>query len=767
MNGDFSEIKHHYAALEKSKLGVLVHVASLHSVLDVLYGGEAGRPMPAWTHQTCPEVGVTDQQHTGRCWIFATLAVLGHVFRSQYGISNHRASFSEGYLGFWDLYEKSRLFLQVAYDTRCLPLDDPSLSDLLKSGISDGGDYIFCLNLLNRYGIVPTEYYPNSSYGSMSTEALVTLINQVLRDNAITLRRTEDPSLIDSMLTNVFALLCMGLGTPPMPWKKLDWQLDQHETPAHYAHKMDAADALLAMVEDKTTPPAPTPSVTAPVSRPTPSTDPPQSTSLPRPASSTVPPQPLTARPAASGWSRPAAPITVPPVTQKAPISVSPPPKIPTVSTTATSELVASLSGPTQSRANFPSTAQSILDAANTDSPPPSPTGSIDSRATAVVGRKSLSELTDQIGAGDFDTPPTADVVPSTARIVGEDSQLLPSGVPDLKPAPKRVIDIPTRDSAVSGCLSIEGRGACRKPQSGFARFVDKLASGGCGRDTGCDVPRVGSGSFFGKDGDAGGCLLGKKTVCAGIKPCRLAFVAPISASFSTELADSPRHPKPSSRAKSTCPPTEEANEEDTLSFDFNPREFYSRFLTSVKYVPVVCDPRFPSGTRIISNDANMYGGRPSLYLNVTNADIEAYAIASLKRNIPVWFACDVKKQLTPEGGRMCGHNDRLNDLLPVPHEVGSKLDEIRHFNAIANHALLITAVSMKAGKADAWRIVNSWGDVGRHSGVFVACGEWFRDHVYSINAVYDTMSKQHRSDIDLKESRPTVRLGPFDPSVI
>jgi bleomycin hydrolase len=203
------------------------------------------------------------------------------------------------------------------------------------------------------------------------------------------------------------------------------------------------------------------------------------------------------------------------------------------------------------------------------------------------------------------------------------------------------------------------------------------------------------------------------------------------------------------------------------MSFDYTPRDFYYRFLSSVRYIPVVCDARYPPGTRIVSNDANMFGGLPSLYLNVTIDDIEEYAIASLKRNIPVWFACDVKKQLTPEGGRMCSHTDRLSELLPVPHKRGTKLQEIRHFNAIANHALIISAVSMKAGKPVAWRIVNSWGDIGRNAGVFVACGDWFREHVYSINVVYDTLSRQHKADIDLRLVRPTVRLGPFDPSVI
>jgi aminopeptidase C len=649
---NMKEIQKHFTALEKSKLGVLAHVASQHSVLDVLYGGDAGRPMPSWTHQTTPEVSVSDQQHTGRCWIFATLAVLGHVFRAQYGISNRRATFSEGYLGFWDLYEKSRLFLKVAYDTRCTPLDDPSLCDLLKSGISDGGDFIFCLNLLDRYGIVPTEYYPNSSYGSMSTEALVTLVNQVLRDNVITLRSTGDERLITPMLTNIFAILCMGLGTPPAPWKKLDWQIDQCETFAQFAADMPPTTSEL-------------PPETVPWRQ-----------SQPKTFAVTVPAKPT---------PPPAAAESLADIFASLDTSVPPSPVI-----QPTPQAAAPLATPSSS----------LMDAMLS---PPSPTGSAATVAPLADDEES----------------------PASSATIVDDEPAPATGEPQvlgLRP-PRVPIDIPSSTST-GNCVDLTKAGVCKK-KGIFTRFSPADEA---------QVPQEGSGSIF-KDlmPDKGGCLMGQLRP----RPCRLAHTI-----------------------------TERPVEEEAMSFDYTPRDFYYRFLNSVKFVPVVCDPRFPPGTRIISNDANMYGGLPSQYLNVTIKDIEHYTIESLKRNIPVWFACDVKKQLTPEGGRMCSHTDRLSELLPEPHRRGTKLQEIQHFNAIANHALLISAVSMKAGKPIAWRIVNSWGEVGRNAGVFVACEDWFRDHVYSVNVVYDTLSKEYKADLTRKV-QPTIRLGPFDPSVI
>jgi aminopeptidase C len=525
------------------------------------------------------------------------------------------------------LYEKSKLFLVVALDTRDIPLSDPSLCDLLKNGISDGGDYIFCINLMNKYGVVPTDYYPNSSYGAMSTEAVVTLLNEVLRENTITLRRTGNAELIKPMLANIFTILCMSFGEPPMPWKTLDWHLDQHETMAQFAGHMGAVRNRTGavMLENQGADQDPD---QAPEGEP----------------EGQVQEQ-------ADGY-----PVEVP---EKGPEPHS-------ASVDALLDMTSDVSS-----------VRSDATAAPVSRPPD-------------VG-SSISAMDSIQMTGTKPPRPTVDILP--------DEECPRKKCPKMKsPFPKcGKFDLPVPEDDGTSCF--------------FTEALPKL--------DGCRL--------FGKKQDA----------CPGKSLCRLAGRI-------------------------------DEMKEETLLFQEPPKEFYHKFLTGTKFIPLVCDMRYDPGTRIFSNDANMCGGLPSVYLNVTIQDLEDYAVMSLKRNVPVWFACDVKKQLTPEGGRMCSHMDRLGELLPMPHERGPKLEQIKHYNAIANHALLITAVSMdKDENPTAWRIVNSWGDIGRYNGIFVACGDWFRDHVYSINAIYDTLSTEHKADIDFRNKRPTVRLGPFDPSVI
>ena len=60
---------------------------------------------------------VTDQKSSGRCWMFTGM----NVMRAK-AISKHNLlanfQFSQAYTFFWDLFEKSNLFLQAIIDTR-------------------------------------------------------------------------------------------------------------------------------------------------------------------------------------------------------------------------------------------------------------------------------------------------------------------------------------------------------------------------------------------------------------------------------------------------------------------------------------------------------------------------------------------------------------------------------------------------------------------------------------------------------------------------
>lgn len=66
--------------------------------------------------------GITDQQQSGRCWLFTGLNVLRAQMIAKYGLDE--MEFSQNYCFFYDQLEKANLFLQGIIDTREKPMDD-------------------------------------------------------------------------------------------------------------------------------------------------------------------------------------------------------------------------------------------------------------------------------------------------------------------------------------------------------------------------------------------------------------------------------------------------------------------------------------------------------------------------------------------------------------------------------------------------------------------------------------------------------------------
>ena len=159
--------------------------------------------------------GITDQKSSGRCWLFTGLNVLRAKMITKHDLKDFE--FSQNYLSFYDLLEKSNLFLQGIIDTRSLPLDDRKVEWLLKSPIGDGGQFTGVSNLITKYGAVPKSAMAET-YQSNNTRDMRMILSLKLREFALTLREAkkgELQSLKTSMLTEIYGILVKCLGVPP------------------------------------------------------------------------------------------------------------------------------------------------------------------------------------------------------------------------------------------------------------------------------------------------------------------------------------------------------------------------------------------------------------------------------------------------------------------------------------------------------------------------------------------------------------------------
>ena len=99
--------------------------------------------------------GISDQQKSGRCWLFTGTNVLRNRAMKTLGMKNF--FFSQVYLFFYDQLEKSNLFLQGIIDTRKKALDDQIVTWLFQHPLSDGGTYTGVADLVTKYGLVPQD----------------------------------------------------------------------------------------------------------------------------------------------------------------------------------------------------------------------------------------------------------------------------------------------------------------------------------------------------------------------------------------------------------------------------------------------------------------------------------------------------------------------------------------------------------------------------------------------------------------------------------
>lgn len=164
--------------------------------------------------------GVTNQKSSGRCWLFAGLNTIRHGVRKDKDLKN--LEFSQIYLTFWDKLEKSNTFLERMIQLRDRDLMDREVVMALQMPVEDGGYWENVADLVNKYGLVPKEVYPETN-SSEATRSMNAVLEQLLRADAVKLRRFAAQGATvgqlrrekEKMLADVYRVLAINLGEPP------------------------------------------------------------------------------------------------------------------------------------------------------------------------------------------------------------------------------------------------------------------------------------------------------------------------------------------------------------------------------------------------------------------------------------------------------------------------------------------------------------------------------------------------------------------------
>jgi bleomycin hydrolase len=173
--------------------------------------------------------GITDQQSSGRCWLFTSLNVLRPRVVAKYNLKDFE--FSENYLFFWDQLEKANLFLEAIIETRKLDIDDRKVQWLFENPIADGGVWSMMPSLVKKYGVIPAEIMPDT-YNTSNTSMIRRLLRRKLREDGLRLREyvAGGKNIVflrekkEKVLGDIYRMLVIAFGNPPQQfnWRYLD-----------------------------------------------------------------------------------------------------------------------------------------------------------------------------------------------------------------------------------------------------------------------------------------------------------------------------------------------------------------------------------------------------------------------------------------------------------------------------------------------------------------------------------------------------------------
>lgn len=98
---------------------------------------------------------------------------------------------SQNYIAFYDKLEKCNYLLESIISLKNSPKDDRTLDYLLSTGVQDGGQWDLFVNIVNKYGVVPKNAFPET-FQSSNTNEIDGLLNKYIRKFAYDIRNNEE-----------------------------------------------------------------------------------------------------------------------------------------------------------------------------------------------------------------------------------------------------------------------------------------------------------------------------------------------------------------------------------------------------------------------------------------------------------------------------------------------------------------------------------------------------------------------------------------------
>ena len=192
---------------------------------------------------------VTNQERSGRCWLFAGLNLLRVGAMRKMGLKEFE--FSQNYIMFWDKIERANYFLEAIIETAERDIDDRTIAFMLDSAADDGGQWNMFVAIVAKHGLVPKQFMPETN-SSSNTGRMNSVLRSLLRQGAKSVRaaaaRGPEAARAEKadILRVVYRVLCIHLGTPP---DSFDWQWTDKDRQFHRDGQLSPRDFAASYVD--------------------------------------------------------------------------------------------------------------------------------------------------------------------------------------------------------------------------------------------------------------------------------------------------------------------------------------------------------------------------------------------------------------------------------------------------------------------------------------------------------------------------------------
>ncbi|MCD6379008.1 C1 family peptidase [bacterium] len=195
----------------------------------------------------------------------------------------------------------------------------------------------------------------------------------------------------------------------------------------------------------------------------------------------------------------------------------------------------------------------------------------------------------------------------------------------------------------------------------------------------------------------------------------------------------------------------------------YTPVEFFKETIDiDLKdYIMLMNDPTRPYHKLYeIEYDRDMIESFNWIYINLPTEDLKEFAKASLLDGEPMYFSCDVGKQLNRKEGLLSLGNNDYEALYGIKFGMDKRERILASASGSTHGMALVGMERAKNGKPTKWLLENTWGKEEGQKGFTTMTDQWFDEYMFRIVIHRKYIS----SDVLKILKEEPIDLHPWDP---